>query len=494
MLLNTIRRRWTAPGGYREVLVLAVPLVLSTGAWSIQHFVDRMFLAWHSPTAIAAAMPAGMLNYSIMCLFIGTASYVSAFVAQYHGAGRYHRIGPVMWQGLYVAALGGVIMLGLIPLAEPAFHLVGHAPEIRQLEIAYFKILCLGGLPAIAGAALSGLLAGMGHAWPVMWVNIAATGVNVVLDYGLIFGRWGLPPMGMPGAAVATVLASFFAWLIYMLIVCSRDYNRIYHTLGGWRPEKGLLLRLLRFGFPNGVEFFFDMLVFTMFVLLVGRLGTVSLAATNIAFNINTLAFMPMLGTGMAVSVLVGQYLGRDQPELAQKSTYSGFHMTFMYMLAIASAYVLVPRLFLAPFAAYSDPREFNEILTLAVTLLKFVALYSVFDAMNIIFAAAIKGAGDTRFVMFMMAVLSVFVMVLPTYWAVGHLQNGLMAAWVFATAFIILLGFSFFLRFAGGKWKTMRVIERPLPDLCSDATVPGPAEDYPPRKDDNIDRLTIDG
>ena len=91
-----LKNRWNSVGGYREVLVVAIPLILSTATWSIQHFVDRMFLTWYSPETIAAAMPAGMLSFTVISIFMGTAGYVSTFVAQYHGARRFHRIGPLL--------------------------------------------------------------------------------------------------------------------------------------------------------------------------------------------------------------------------------------------------------------------------------------------------------------------------------------------------------------------------------------------------------------
>jgi len=432
-----------------------------------------MFLSWYSPEAIAAATPAGLLNFTIMCLFIGIASYVSAFVAQYYGAGRYHRIGPALWQGMYVSLIGGLILLSFLPFAGPIFGFVGHDPLVQRYEIEYFRILCLGGAPVIASSAISGFFAGRGRPWPVMWVNSSSTGVNLILDYALIFGKWGFPEMGIRGAGIATVLSGLFAFLVYLALVSTRGNNKTYHTLKGWRPEKELFFRLMRFGFPSGVQFFLDMAGFAVFILLVGRLGTTSLAASNIALNINTLAFMPMIGAGIAVSVLVGQYLGRDRPDLAQISVSSGFHMTFIYMTSIAAAYVLIPGLFLTPFAVRADPENFAEIYRLAVILLRFIAVYSVFDTMTIIYASAIKGAGDTRFVMLMIMVLSAFVLVIPTYLVVVVLEYGLMASWIFATAYIIILSFAFYFRFLGGKWKSMRVIEAPaavLPPGCPES------------------------
>jgi len=459
--MKYLKNKWNSDGGYREVLVIAIPLILSTATWSIQHFVDRMFLTWYSPETIAAAMPAGMLNFTIISIFMGTAGYVSTFVAQYYGARRYYRIGPALWQGIYISLIGGLVLLCVIPLAEPTFRLIGHSPQIQQHEVIYFQILCLGGGAYIGSYALSGFFSGRGQTWPVMWVNVATTAVNLILDYALIFGHWGFPELGIRGAAIATVVAGIFSLLVFFVLLFTGENDTIYHTRRGWRLEKDLLGRLLRFGFPSGVQFFLEIGAFTGFVLVVGRLGTASLAATNIAFNINTLAFMPMIGCGIAISVLVGQYLGAQKPDIAQSAVYSGFHLTFFYMASIAAAYVLLPDLFVAPFAHQADPEGFAEIYGYSVVLLRFVAVYCLFDTMNIIFCSAIKGAGDTRFVMIMTTFLSVFILIIPVYLTVEVLGAGLMVAWVFATAYVISLGVAFYLRFLGGKWRSMRVIEQ---------------------------------
>jgi MATE family multidrug resistance protein len=457
---RVIEKYWRGEGGYREVLYLAFPLILSTSSWSIQHFVDRMFLAWYSPHAIAAAMPSGILNYTIMSLFIGTASYVTTFIAQYQGAGRPERIGPVLWQGLYLSLAGGILILCLIPFSGRIFDMVGHEPAIRKEEVVFFQYLCLGGFPVIASSALSGFFSGRGKPWPIMWVDIVSTAITIVLDYLLIFGSHGFPAMGMKGAAVATVISAFCSLLMYLALIMRPSHNRDFRVISGWKPEKELFLRIMRFGFPSGIQFCLDMAGFTIFILILGRLGTVSLAASNIAFNINTLAFMPMIGFSIAVSVCVGQYLGRGRPDLAQRSTYSGFGMTVLYMSSIAFLYVAVPDIFVDPFVYQTHSAEYADIRSLSIVLLRFVAFYSLFDTMNVIFASAIKGAGDTRFIMYMVVLVSAFVLVIPTYLALVVFGQGLMIAWVLATLYVIVLGFSFLVRFLQGKWKSMRVIE----------------------------------
>ena len=454
-----MREAWRRDGGYREVLHIALPLILSTGSWSIQHFVNRMFLTWYSRDALAAALPAGMLSFTVVSFFMGTASYVNTFVAQYSGAGHPERVGKAMWQGVYFCLLAGVCILGLIPFAGPIFEWVGHDPEVRVLETAYFRIICVTG-PTVMGVVFSAFFTGRGKTMTVMWVNFAATGLNILLDYAWIFGNWGFPSWGIRGAAWATVAARYFSAGLFLVLVLRRRYREEFNTLSGWRPDWPLFRRLMRFGLPNGVQFMLEILAFSMFILLVGRLGSVPLAATNIASNINTLAFLPMLGMGMSVSTLVGRYMGRDRADLAERSTWSGLHLALTYMGTMAAGYVLLPGLFLKPFESGADPEAFAPVWGICVVLLRFVAVYSLFDAMYIIFSAGVKGAGDTRFVMLVSLLMSWTVMVIPVYVSVVY-GWGLYIAWTFTATYVILAGTVFLFRFRGGKWKTMRVIER---------------------------------
>ena len=245
------------------------------------------------------------------------------------------------------------------------------------------------------------------------------------------------------------------------MLVFGVSFRARYGTLN-WRPDLKAFWALLRFGLPSGVQFFIDMVGFTGFILLVGRLGRNELAATNLAFNVNTIAFMPMIGIGITVSVLVGQALGRNDPALARASVRSAIEMTLLYMGVVAALFVVVPRLFLLPFAAASDPEQFAAIADLTVVLLRFVAIYTLFDAGNIIFSSAIKGAGDTRFVMWMILCMSVGILILPSFVAITWLSAGVYVCWAIASLYVVSLGVAFFLRYRGGKWQSMRVIDVP--------------------------------
>jgi MATE family multidrug resistance protein len=458
--LDYFRGRWAAEGGYRQALTIAIPLIFSSAGIAIQQFVDRMFLAWYSPEAIAATMPAGLLNFTILHLFIGTAGYVGTFVAQYWGAYLHDRIGPIVWQGFYVAIIAAIIHLFFVPLADPFFRMIGHPPEVQRLEVIYFQIICFGAGPVVANAVMAGFFIGRGKTMPVMIVSITANIINMILNYFLIFGSWGFPELGVKGAALATLIANLLALFMLSFLCFDRKNNKEFRILAGWRPDVPIFLRLLRFGLPNGLQFFISFAGISVFLLLVGRLGTMELAATNIAFNINMLAFMPMSGLGMAAMTMVGQYQGKKRSDLAEKSVYSCFHLTNLYMITLALAYVVIPEVFLWPFTVRADPASFALIEEVVIVLLRFVAIYSLFDGLNIIFASGVKGAGDTRFVMVMIFGFSVLGLALPTYIAMVVLRLGLMTAWTIITVYIIILSFAFLFRFLSGKWKAMLVID----------------------------------
>ncbi|MBN2414288.1 MATE family efflux transporter [bacterium] len=451
----------TNDSGYRSVLTVSIPLILSTGSVTLQHFVDRVFLTWVSPDAIAAAMPAGILNYAIMSIFIGTSVYVSTFTAQYLGAGQQEKIGAYVWQGMYFALLAGVSVLPLLSLSADLFRIAGHAPAVQALENDYFRILLANGFAVTASSAIAGFFSGRGRTKIVMWESFITTAVNIVLDYLLIFGKAGFPELGIRGAALATVAAQYTRLTFYLILFFSRDNRERFRTLAAWRFRADYFLQLIRFGLPNGVHFFLEMTGFTILILLVGRLGVTELAATNITFNINHLVFMPLMGLSMGVSVLVGNRIGEGRPDAARRLTWAASHIGFIFVALISLSYAFLPDLFLAPYKANAGGADYTTISDMAAKLLKFVAVYSLFDCMNIIFSAAVKGAGDTRFVMWISVLLSWGIMVIPSYLAITRFNGTIFWLWTFATLYIVLIGLIFMARFLGNKWETMSVIRQ---------------------------------
>lgn len=460
-IFKSFQQSWREPYGYKDIIHLALPLVLSTSSWTIQSFVDRMFLTWYSADTLAASMPSSIISFSIFSLFLGTGSYVSTFVAQYYGANQLSRIGPILWQGIYFSIFTAIIFFLLAPLSPIIFDLVGHSNSLQTLEVTYFRILCYGSGLAIYSSVLSSFYSGLGKTWVLMWVNFGATLVNIIFDYCMIFGYGPFPEMGIAGAAWATVFSAIFsAVVLSFMIFYSTEYRKQFATLSGWRPDLNLFKRLMRFGGPNGLQFMLDNLAFTFYIILVGRIGVDELTVTSMSFQINTLAFLPMIGFSIATSVLVGQQLGQKQAEVAVRITWRTFHLTFTYMASVAILYVLFPDWFIMPFSAYADPVVVERLRPTAVILLRFIAVYSLFDTCNIIFSGTLKGAGDTTFVMYFSLICGWVVLVLPTYFIITYKLGSFIMTWIFVTLYVSLVGLGFLMRFLQGKWKNMLVIE----------------------------------
>ncbi len=446
----------------RELLEVAVPLIISSGSVSLMHVVDRIYLTWWSLDALAAALPAGLSFWAAISLPMGIAVYTNTFVAQYAGAGRKGKLVASVWQGAYLAVFAGLLLIGLIPFTAAIFAWMGHEPAVQAFEVQYFSVMLYGAAPMMLAAVLSSFFSGRGRTRVVMAVNLLVALINVALDYVLIFGVDGLiSPGGVRGAATATVIAqamaaAIFAWLVVK--ACREDGYPLWEH---WRFNRELAGRMLWYGLPNGVQFLVDISAFVVFIGFVGHVGKQELTATNLAFNINSLAFIPMMGLSTAVMTLVGQRIGEREPELAVRTTWLAFLLSSVYMMAWATLFLAVPDVVLAPYAAFAEIESFAEMRPTVVMLLRFIVLYSFFDAMLIVFGASVRGAGDTKFSMLFSFAAGWLLMVLPVWLASRAGVLSLEFAWWTVTLYIVVLGLGFLARFLRGHWKTMSVIER---------------------------------
>ncbi|MDH3878805.1 MAG: MATE family efflux transporter [Desulfobacterales bacterium] len=446
---------------YRKVLRISLPLVISMSSTMIMEFTDRVFLANYSLDTIAAALPAGITAFLLISFFLGTAQYLNVFVAQYSGSGRPQRVGAVLWQGIYFSVLSGVALAGLSFLAEPLFRLGGHPIEVQVLEAVYFKVLCRGSGILIVGTALSCFFSGRGQTRLVMIITMIGTLFNIPLDYALINGIWIFPEWGIRGAAIATVMSWSLVTLIFALLVFTRENDRAFNVLTQRTVEADLFGRLMRYGIPSAIQFSLDIFAFTFFIFMVGRIGKIQLAATNMVFSINSLAFMPMMGFSLGTSTLVGQALGRNRVNDAVAVTKATIHIVLGYIFILLILFLFLPQPLLELFRPrHLAPENFAPIVSIGIILLRFVAAYIFFDALYMVCIGVLKGAGDTRFIMCSIGALSLAIMILPVYIGVEVFGAGLYYAWSCATAFVFFLFTVSFWRYRQGHWKNVRVIE----------------------------------
>ncbi len=373
-----------------ELLRLAWPLILSNGFWALQITLNRVLLSRAGSDCIGAATAAAMLYWTPICLLQGVAAYAATFVAQYHGAGQPHRVGPSVWQALYFALASGLAFLALIPLAPMMIALVGHPPALREMEVTYFRCLAVNALPTLVTAAIHGFFVGRGESRTVLLVNGIGLTVTGVLAYAWVSGRWGFPAWGVAGAGWATVTGSTLSCLLSLALMFRPSLDPRYATWSGWRPDRDLMSRLLRYGIPSGLMVALDSLAFTLFVLIVGRLGQAELAATSIAFTINLITSLPSLGLGQAVAVLVGRRLGEVRPDLARFATWTGLKLTLIYTAWVGVLFCTIPDGLAWSFRAEADVTAWAELMRCLPVVMRFLAVYSIFEGVMIVLSFAL--------------------------------------------------------------------------------------------------------
>jgi MATE family multidrug resistance protein len=446
---------------YRTVFSVSLPLVLSMAATTVMEFTDRVFLANYSIEAIAAALPGGITAFLFSTFFAGVTSYLNVFIAQYAGARSLFRIGACIWQGIYFSMLASVILIGLSFVADPLFRLGGHPPDVQRLESVYFRILCMGAGMNVLGTGLACFFSGRGKTRPVMVISIIGMVFNIPLDYALINGIWIFPEMGIQGAGIATVCSWTLIAMLYCVLIFNRKNNRRYGVFSNRAFDAELILRILRTGIPAALQFAMDVFAFTFFIFMVGRLGKVALAASNIAFSIESIAFMPAFGFSVGLSTLVGQSLGRNDVEGAIRYTKQTICILLSYILLLDLLFFLAPHWVIQLFAtAESTGTSYGQTMDQGIVLIRIMAIFISFDALYFIFTGVLKGAGDTRFIMWSIGIVTLAVMVFPIIIGVRYLGWGLYACWAILTLYVLSLCAASFFRYCQGKWKITRVIE----------------------------------
>ena len=443
----------------RELLKLSLPFIVSSSCTTVQIFIDRIFVSGVNSDAVAAAMPTVGYFWTPLALLQFTVLYATVFVAQYIGAGRPNRVGPVVWQALYFALAAGLLFPLLIPLADLLIEASHHKPAVKELERSYFRGLSLAALPTLVLSAVNAFFAGRQKSWTVLIINVVGAITNALLAIPLILWQRHDPAAAMFGAGLATACGTGVSAILGLILLFRKRDRAEFGTLSGWRFDPKLFRRLMYFGLPNGGQFFIEAMAFTAFIYFIGNIGDAELAATTLTFSLNLLTFLPVMGLGQGVEVLVGQRQGEGRPDVSARTTHAGAILATAYMSVVSVLYLTLPHVMVMPFAAEMEPAEWAKIEPIIPMLLLFVALYSLADGANIIYAFGLRGAGDTRFVTIIALGTSWPLMVLPT-WLSWHYGWGLYSAWGFATFYVFMLAICFALRFHGGRWRTMKVIE----------------------------------
>lgn len=453
-------QQYNKPGGMRELLYLALPMIISTSCDGIMTFTDRLFLARVSPEQMNASLGGGVSLQVIMFFFVGLIGYSTALVAQYFGANERTNSAKTSFQAMLLALVAWPFLVAFIPFADGIFRWA-NIPEAQiDYQVQYLSILAWGSVFGLLRYALGCYFTGIGKTKVVMRATIVAMVVNVVLDYILIFGKFGFPAMEIRGAAIATITGSFCAVCVLLVSYFDAENRREFHIRESFHFSSKIMKKLLYYGYPAGLEMFLNFLAFSAMISLFHGRGEVAATASTIMFNWDLVSFIPLLGIEIAVTSLVGRYMGAGRPQVAHRAALSAIKTGLFYSVVILALFVAIPETLTRTFAPAVPSSIFEQAVPIATTMIRIAALYVLLEALMTAIVGALRGAGDTHFTM--IASVSahwIFVPILYLSLNVFHLSVTL--SWFLLVLFFFAFCYVLYRRFRSGKWKKIKVIEK---------------------------------
>lgn len=385
---------------------LAGPLVLGQLTGVLMTFVDTVMSGRLSAQALASVATGAAVWHTVYLFGLGVLLAVSPTVAHLDGARRHGEIASVVRQAAWIALGLTVLTVVVYRSARPLLEALSIAPELHPTILGYLGALAWGAPAMYLFLALRFLCEGMGISRPIMYFGFVGLGVNVVANYALIYGRWGLPALGAVGCGHATS-AVWWVELVGLALYVRRHPRlrsfALFERLEA--PRRAVLLGLLRLGLPIGWSFFVEVSMFATVALLMGSIGTVPVAAHQVAINVASIAFMVPLGLGLATTVRVGNALGRGDRAGVARSGWLGIGMALAAQVLAAGVLFLFPRTIAG---IYSQDAE---VVALAAQLLLLAAVFQLPDGLQVAASGALRGLKDTTGPMLVTVV---------AYWLVG--------------------------------------------------------------------------
>ncbi len=446
------------PGGIKELLVLAIPMIISTACDGIMTLTDRLFLARIGPEQMNAALGGGVTMQMLMFFFVGLTGYSTALVAQYFGAGLKPKATIAAFQAIIVTILAWPIILLIKPLTIHFFHFM-KIPELQiGYQIDYLNILAWGGIFGMLRYTLGCYFSGIGKTKIVMIATIMAMIVNVILDYILVFGKFGFPAMQVKGAAFATVIGASCAMVILFVAYLNHTNRVDFAVMKSFHFNWPIMKKLLYYGSPAGLEMFLNFTAFSTMVALFHSQGEVAATASTIMFNWDLVSFIPLLGIEIAVTSLAGRYMGAEQPDLAHRSAISAVKTGIFYSVIILALFVFIPETLVRVFHPATPSSIFDDAVPIAVAMIQIASLYVLVEAVLVALVGALRGAGDTYFTM-IASVASHWTIIPILYIALDVLKLSVPFSWFLLVLFFLLFCTVLIYRFQSGKWKKIEVI-----------------------------------
>jgi MATE family multidrug resistance protein len=396
-----------------QTLRIAGPLALANLLQMLTYAVDVVFIARLGTQELAASALAVAIFGVMISAMSGLAGAVSPVVSAELGA-RAPALRPIrrtVRMALWIGMAAGAVSMAICTLAGPIMLALGQDPAITALATSYMDILLFSLPPMVLAIVLRHFVATLGRASFATAITGLGVLVNALANYAFIFGNLGAPALGLPGAAIATVISTLFSLAAYALAIRLDPRLNRYHVFGRlWRPDWQRFAMLLRIGTPIGLTVMAEAGVFGAAAFLMGLIGAEELAAHTLALQVTAIAFMVPMGVAQAGTIRVGYFFGAREPLGIHRAGWTAIVMGTGFMVLTASLMILVPEYLLWPYLDPWDPAN-AVVIGLALTYLAVCAAFQLFDGLQVVAAGALRGLQDTRVPMW----IAIF-----SYWVPG--------------------------------------------------------------------------
>lgn len=454
------QRRKSRSGSVREMIGVALPMVASLSCDTVMVFSDRWFVSKLGSSAMNAVFVGGLAAFASQTFFTGLIGYSTALVGQQFGAGQRSRCVVAAYQALIVALVAWPLLLLLIPVGHAVFPRLGLPESQIPAQMRYFEVVMWGAGFGLLRGAFSGFFSGLGRTRVVMLASFVSMITNLPLVFCLVFGKLGLPALGVTGAAVGTLVASGLGLAVLACAFFSAPGARSLGPLPRFGLDRSLMGELIRKGTPSGVEFFLNMLAFQTIVVLFQRQGECSATAASIMFAWDMVSFVPLVGVEVGVTSLVGRHKGAGNYAGVRRSLRSGLKLGWAFSAVVLAAFLLAPGMLVDVFRASSPSATFELARPLAVSMIRIASLYVTIEAVLLVFTGALRGVGDTLFAMVASNGLH-WLLVLALWITFEYLKLSTLAGWIVLVAVFSLFPLAFGFRWRAGHWRSTSVFTR---------------------------------
>jgi len=456
--------------GMAQVASVSWPASLTMLNTTIIKFVDGYMVSHVGHVEFGAQYAAGMLAFAPEAMALGLLTVVNTFVSQNFGAGRNRRAGLYAWAGMAIALGFATLILPLVGLAGPIFSAMEHTDALQAQEAMYFRYMIVGIMLTLPARVLEQFFFGIHRSGIVLAVSVIANVVNIGVNYVLIFGKFGMPQMGLEGAAIGSLTAWGLQLAILIVVFLAGPMRRKFATHMVRRLRWRQCKDLIRVGWPAGVQLCNDILCWGLFTtVLVGTyFGEAHLAATTVAMRYIGLSFMPAVGIGVATTAIVGKCIGQGKPDEARRRTHSALLIATVYMGVCGLAFWML-RYPMVRFLLANIPGEtvadLEGTVEIAANIMLCAAAFQLLDAVGIVYVGALRGAGDTYWAMVTTIIVSWTVIIGGGWLLVVYVPElSSIGPWIAVSIYVMILGILMARRFESGAWRRINLLGKKAP------------------------------